>query len=399
MELTKGANTALPSGPITVTARWSGLASGIEDVDVSAFLLKADGRVSSDEGMVFYGQRKSADGAVTIPALSRDNMTVLTVDAARLAPGLVKVAIAATLTASTVRPFSDVGLLVLTVESGDTVVATFTLDTKGAREAAMIMGEIYERGGAWKFRAVGQGFNGGLQPLAENFGVTIAPEDPTPPVAAVEPPKPAPNPTPKPVNLSKVSLSKASPTISLEKKGGTLGEVTVNLNWNQGEPKKKGFFGLTKSGGIDLDLCCLFELADDTRFGVQALGNNFGNYATSPYIELAGDDRTGAVTGGEWMRINGGEWSKIRRILIYAMIYEGVPNWSATDGVVTLFAPGNPDVEVLMEGTSSERICAVVLLENDRGNLKITRENLYFKGAQEMDSHYGFNLSWSAGRK
>jgi tellurite resistance protein TerA len=76
-----------------------------------------------------------------------------------------------------------------------------------------------------------------------------------------------------------------------------------------------------------------------------------------------------------------------------------VPNWSATDGVVTLFAPGNPDVEVLMEGTSSERICAVVLLENDRGNLKITRENLYFKGAQEMDSHYGFNLSWSAGRK
>jgi len=395
MELSKGANTALPSGPVTVTTHWSGLASGIEDVDVSAFLLKADGKVAGDEGMIFYGQRKSADGAVEIPTLSRDGETVLTVDPARLSAGLVRVAITATLTAARTRPFSDVGSLVLTVESGGATVATFTLDTKGASEAALIMGEIYERGGAWKFRAVGQGFNGGLQPLAENFGVKIDTPAEAPPAPVVAPPKPV----AKPVNLSKISLSKASPTISLEKKGGTLGEITVNLNWNQGEPKKKGFFGLTKSGGIDLDLCCLFELADDTRFGVQALGKNFGNYATAPYIELAGDDRTGAVSGGEWMRINGGEWAKIRRILIYAMIYEGVPNWSSTDGLVTLFAPGNPDIEVRMEGTSSERLCAVVLLENDRGNLKITRENLYFKGAQDMDRHYGFNLTWSAGRK
>ena len=397
MELTKGANTPLPSGIVTVTARWSGLASGIDDVDVSAFLLKADGKVASDEGMIFYGQRKSADGAVEIPTLSRDGTTVLTVDPARLSAGLVRVAITATLTASRTRPFSDVGSLVLEVESAGAAVATFTLDTKGAAEAALIMGEIYERGGAWKFRAVGQGFNGGLQPLAENFGVKIdAPEAAPPaPVSAPAPPKPV----AKPVNLTKISLSKASPTISLEKKGGTLGEITVNLNWNQGEPKKKGFFGLTKSGGIDLDLCCLFELADGTRFGVQALGKNFGNYAKAPFIELAGDDRTGAVSGGEWMRINGGEWASIRRILIYAMIYEGAPNWSSTDGVVTLFAPGNPDIEVRMEGTSNERICAVVLLENDRSNLKITRENLYFKGAQEMDQHFGFNLSWSAGRK
>ncbi len=140
-------------------------------------------------------------------------------------------------------------------------------------------------------------------------------------------------------------------------------------------------------------------MADGTRFGVQALGKNFGNYASPPYIELAGDDRTGAVTGGEWMRINGGEWAKIRRILIYAMIYEGVPNWSSTDGVVTLFAPNNPEIEVRMEGTSNERLCAVVMLENDRGNLKITRENLYFAGAEQMDKHYRFDLSWKAGRK
>ena len=397
MELAKGANTALPAGPVTMRVSWSGLSPSVQDVDVSAFLLTADGRVTGDEGMVFYGQRQSPDGAVRIEQLSQDGATTLAVDPSRAAGGIARIAVTATLTAEGTRPFSDVGKLDLAVEAGGSTVATFPLETQGAGEAAMILGEVYERNGAWKFRAVGQGFNGGLQPLAEHYGVTIAaPEETAPPPP--EPPKA--EPAPSTVNLSKISLSKSSPTISLEKKGGTLGEITINLDWNQGEPKKKGLFGLGgKSGGIDLDLCCLFELADGQRFGVQALGNNFGNYDGPPYIELAGDDRTGAVSGGEWMRINGGKWSEIRRVLIYAMIYEGVPNWSSTDGVVTLYAPGNPDVEVRMEGTSNERMCAVVLLENDGGALKITRENRYFGGAQQMDAHYGFNLQWAAGRK
>ena len=407
MELSKGANTPLPSGAVTLTIRWSGLADGVEDVDVSAFLLGEDGRVRGDEDMVFYGQRASADGAVSIETLSTGGTTVLKIDPARLAGGLARVAIAATLTANGKRPFSAVGALSLDVDGAAGPVATFALDTAGAGEAAMILGEVYRRGDAWKFRAVGQGFDGGLQPLAEHYGVTIAESEP-----AVPPPSPPPAPAsagsasgagdaggpPSSVNLSKVSLSKASPTISLEKKGGTLGEIKVNLNWNQGEPKK-GLFGLTKSGGIDLDLCCLFELADGKRFGIQALGENFGDFDGPPWIQLAGDDRTGSVSGGEWMRINGGRWGEIRRVLIYAMIYEGAPNWSATDGVVTLYAPGNPDVEVRMEGTSDERLCAVTLLENEGGNLKITRENRYFKSAQDMDAHYRFDLSWTKGRK
>lgn len=395
MELSKGANTALPGGPVTLRVVWSGLSVAVEDVDVSAFLLTTEGRVMNDDGMVFYGQRQSPDGAVRIEQLSQGGATVLAVDPSRLTGGIGRIALAATLTAKGTRPFSDVAKLSVTVEASGATVATYALDTGGAGEAAMILGEVYERGGAWKFRAVGQGFNGGLQPLAEHYGVTIA----APEIEAEAPPPPTATP-PSTVNLSKISLSKSSPTISLEKKGGTLGEITINLNWNQGEPRKKGFFGLGGgSGGIDLDLCCLYELADGTKLGIQALGKNFGLYDRAPYIELAGDDRTGAVTGGEWMRINGGRWNDIRRIMIYAMIYEGVPNWSATDGVVTLHAPGNPDVEVRMEGTSSERLCAVALLENERGALRITRENRYFGGAQEMDAHYGFGLRWTAGRK
>ena len=362
--------------------------------------------------MVFYGQRSSADGAVDIQTLSEGGTSVLRIDPAKLASGLVRVAITATLTSSARRAFSAVRSLSMSVDGSAGAVATFTLDTVGAAEAAMILGEVYLRGDAWKFRAVGQGFDGGLQPLAEHYGVTIAEPEPAaappaappasraaPPAAPPAAPSAAPPPAPpSTVNLSKISLSKASPTISLEKKGGTLGEIKVNLNWNQGEPKK-GLFGLTKSGGIDLDLCCLYEMADGTRHGIQALGKNFGDFDNAPYIQLAGDDRTGSVSGGEWMRMNGERWSEIKRVLIYAMIYEGVPNWSSTDGVVTLYAPGNPDVEVRMEGTSDERLCAVTLLENDGGNLKITRENRYFKSAQDMDAHYRFELSWTKGRK
>jgi len=409
MQLTKGANTALPTGPIEVRVRWSGLAAGVDDVDVSAFLLTADGRVAGDEGMVFYGQRASPDGAVKIETLSEGGTTVLAVDPARLADSLVRVAVTATLTAEGKRSFGDVGQLSLGVTGEAGEIASFALETAGAHEAAMILGEFYERNGSWKFRAVGQGFDGGLKPLAEHYGITVAEPEPTASPPSAPPASgsasdssasapPSAEPASSNVNLSKVSLSKSSPTISLEKKGGTLGEIKINLDWNQGEPKK-GLFGLTKSGGIDLDLCCLYELADGSRLGVQALGNNFGEFERPPYIQLAGDDRTGSVSGGEWMRINGGHWSEIRRVLVYAMIYEGVPNWSATDGVVTLYAPGNPDVEVRMEGTSDERLCAVTLLENEGGNLKITRENRYFRSAQDMDGHYGFGLSWTKGRK
>ena len=403
MELSKGANTPLPDGAVTLTVRWSGLTGGVEDVDVSAFLLDEQGRVRGDEGMVFYGQRASADGAVSIETLSENATTTFRVDPARLADGLARVALTATLTGPGKSTFAAVGSLSLSVDGAAGQVASFALETAGAGEAAMILGEVYRRGEGWKFRAVGQGFDGGLQPLAEHYGVTIAEPEPAAPPPAAPPGGAGTGGTgagtaSSTVNLSKISLSKSSPTISLEKKGGTLGEIKVNLNWNQGEPKK-GLFGLTKSGGIDLDLCCLFELTGGRRHAIQALGENFGDFDSAPWIQLAGDDRTGSVSGGEWMRINGGHWSEIRRVLIYAMIYEGVPNWSATDGVVTLYAPGNPDVEVRMEGSSDERMCAVTLLENDGGNLKITRENRYFRSAQDMDAHYGFGLSWKSGRK
>ena len=88
-----------------------------------------------------------------------------------------------------------------------------------------------------------------------------------------------------------------------EKKG--LGEILVNLNWNN-KPAKKGFLGSLFGGGskpIDLDLGCLYELKNGRKGTVQALGNAFGSLQQEPYIALDGDDRTGAVATGENLRI------------------------------------------------------------------------------------------------
>jgi tellurite resistance protein TerA len=133
---------------------------------------------------------------------------------------------------------------------------------------------------------------------------------------------------------------------------------------------------------------------------VQALGNVFGDYDTPPFVELSGDDRTGDVAQGETMRINGAHWAEIKRIAVFANIYDGVPNWQATDGVVTVTMPDQPPIEVRMtEGRNDRRLCGVVLIENDRGALKATRIVEYFRDQQKLDQKFGFGLRWVAGSK
>jgi tellurite resistance protein TerA len=139
---------------------------------------------------------------------------------------------------------------------------------------------------------------------------------------------------------------------------------------------------------------------DGKKGVVQALGNAFGDLSRPPYIKLAGDDRTGSVQDGEWLVINGQYWSEIKRIAIYAFIYEGAPNWATTDGVVTVYVPDQPPIEVkLTEGASNQGMCAVVLLENNRGAFRVSREVRYFKGHQELDTAYGWDMRWKSGSK
>jgi tellurite resistance protein TerA len=211
------------------------------------------------------------------------------------------------------------------------------------------------------------------------------------------------------VSLSKVTLTKSAPSVSLTKRGAAGGQLRVNLQWSTGvapAPAKKGLFarlaGAGGSGGIDLDLACLWEFSNGDKGVVQALGNAFqAPYSGPPIIRLDGDDRSGSVSGGENMFIDLSRVNEIRRILVFAFIYEGVPNWASADGVVTLYPSSGPEIEVrLDESDSSAPTCVIAMLENKGGELVVRREVNYIRGGQaDVDRAYGWGMEWARGHK
>lgn len=227
------------------------------------------------------------------------------------------------------------------------------------------------------------------------------------PAAPAAQPAPAPAPAaPAPaasgsVSLSKVTLTKSAPTVSLSKHGGNHGLMRVNLNWDAKAPAK-GFF--KKNTQLDLDLGCLYEFADGTKGVVQALGNSFRarpRGSSQDLIWLDGDDRSGTNTGGENLFVNLEGLAQIKRILVFALIYEGAANWAAANGVTTILPLGAPPIEIhLDDPRDGARICAIALLTNERGELTVRREVNYLNGAQrKLDETYGWGMNWTAGRK
>ncbi|MGW5382324.1 TerD family protein [Nocardia sp. NPDC003963] len=215
---------------------------------------------------------------------------------------------------------------------------------------------------------------------------------------------PAPGGAASGVSLSKVTLTKSERSVDLTKSGEPQGVMRVNLNWTNPEPARKpGFFAklLGAGGGIDLDLGCLYELTDGSKGVVQALGNTYGDLRTPPFIALDRDDRTGAAAGGENLHINLADPTVFRRILVFAMIYEGVPNWAAVDGVVTMYPTAGPQIEVRLDSAvDGARLCAVALLTNSGSGLTVQREVEYINGGQaDLDRAYQWGMRWAAGRK
>jgi tellurite resistance protein TerA len=242
---------------------------------------------------------------------------------------------------------------------------------------------------------------------------------PSPPPAAPAPPAPAAAAAPSapaapaaPAS-GKVSLTKGAPRVSLTKSGAVGGIARVNLNWSATSPAPPpaggGFLAKMKNAaaaaaaprGVDLDLGCLYELSDGRKGVIQALGNSFGSLNSPPWIALDGDDRTGSVAGGENMSINLGQPGRFRRVLIFAMIYEGAPNWGAVDGVVTLTPANGQPIEVRLDETGgNSRMCAVAQLVESGGDLVFQREVRYIDGGQmALDQAYGWGMNWARGRK
>lgn len=203
-----------------------------------------------------------------------------------------------------------------------------------------------------------------------------------------------------------IELKKKGESINLSKKGSDVGEILVNLKWDQNQKAAKsgGFLSSLFGGGqknFDLDLGCLYELTSGEKGCVQALGNAFGSLNSFPYIQLDHDDRTGASTSGENLRINGSHIKDIKRVLVYAFIYEGAANWSEADGIVKLTYGGGDDIVVkLDEHRNGQIMCAIAMIENvNNETFSVKRLVEYFQGHAKLDKAYGWGMNWTAGSK
>jgi len=150
------------------------------DLDGSAFLLKADGKVRGDLDFIFYNNLKSSDGSVLHGGDNTDGQgegddEKLIVDLATVPAEIDRMAVSVTIHEADARRqnFGMVGKAYIRCVNADNnaEIARFDLSEDGSTETAMIFGEIYRAGAEWKFRAIGQGFKGGLGPLARSFGV------------------------------------------------------------------------------------------------------------------------------------------------------------------------------------------------------------------------------------
>ncbi|MFJ4812411.1 TerD family protein [Streptomyces longwoodensis] len=251
--MTPGSNIPLTAARVTVD-----VAAPVR-LDVSGLLLTADGKVRSDDDFIFYNQ--PAGPGVTYRSGGGAGPDAITVDTAAVPPAIERIVVTASPDAQG-QTFQGVEpTATLRNADDDSVLATFTPPQLGT-ETALVVVEIYRRQGAWKARAVGQGYADGLAGIATDFGVTV--EEPARPAPAAQAAPPAPQaaapapvappqvtpqappmpPAPPAAGAGKVNLDKGrvslqkNQTVSLMKGGRPLlSQVRMGLGW---EPAYRG---------------------------------------------------------------------------------------------------------------------------------------------------------------
>ncbi|MEU1894799.1 TerD family protein [Streptomyces pristinaespiralis] len=307
--MTPGSNIPLTAARVAVD-----VAAPVR-LDVSGLLLTADGKVRSDDDFIFYNQPQGPgvsyrSGGGTAP-------DAIVVDTTAVPPGIEKIVVTASPDAAG-QTFQGIEPTA-TIRNADdgSALATFTPPQLGA-ETALVVVEVYLRGGVWKARAVGQGYANGLAGIATDFGVSVdeepaaapaAPRTPAPPVTAAPPADPRVAATPPPpaappaapaatgkINLDKgrVSLQK-NQTVSLVKGGRPLlSQVKMGLGW---EPAFRG-------KDIDLDASVIAygpnrNHLDSCYFGkLSILGGSVKHSGDNLTGEGAGDDEVIVVDLG-----------------------------------------------------------------------------------------------------
>ena len=187
ISLQKGGNVSLSKEAPSMSKMIIGLGWDVRatdgadfDLDGSAFLLNESGKVRSDADFIFYNQSKSADGSVEHTGDNRtgegegDDEQII-IDLGKVPADVQKIAISVTIHDARGQNFGMVSSAFIRCVNadGNSEIARFDLSEDASVETAMIFGEVYRHNGEWKFKAIGQGFKGGLGPLAKNYGVNV----------------------------------------------------------------------------------------------------------------------------------------------------------------------------------------------------------------------------------
>ena len=187
VSLSKGGNVSLTKQAPGLRKIFVGLGWDVRatdgaafDLDGSVFLLGANGKIRSDKDFVFYNNLRSEDGSVEHTG---DNLTgegegddeVVKVDLGAVPTDVDKIVIAVTIhdAESRGQNFGMVSSASVRIvnQDGGTEIARYDLSEDSSVETAMVFGELYRNDAEWKFRAVGQGFAGGLGPMAASYGI------------------------------------------------------------------------------------------------------------------------------------------------------------------------------------------------------------------------------------
>ncbi|WPW28158.1 TerD family protein [Streptomyces atratus] len=299
--MTPGSNIPLSAARVAVDV------SAPVRLDVSGLLLTADGKVRSDDDFIFYNQ--PAGPGVTYRSGGGTAPDAIVVDTTAVPSGIEKIVVTASPDAAG-QTFQGIEPTA-TVRNADdgSVLATFTPPRLGT-ETALVVIEVYLRNGAWKARAVGQGYANGLAGIATDFGVSVeeepaaapAPAPVAPPMPAAAPvdpriaapaPPAAPPAPPAPAASGKINLDKGrvslqkNQTVSLVKGGRPLlSQVKMGLGW---EPAFRG-------KDIDLDASVIAygpnrNHLDSCYFGKLSILNGA--------IKHSGDNLTGEGAGDD----------------------------------------------------------------------------------------------------
>lgn len=176
----KGSNVPVDAAAVRAVLRWTP-GAGVPDVDASALLLGASGRVRSDEDFVFYNQPRHPSGLVRrLPKRSVPEGLTDTVEAdlGALDASVDQVVIAASTDGAAFENVLDLRILLFDAAFAEGMpLAVFDVRPETGEETAIICGELYRRGDGWKFRAVGQGYPTGLIGLATAFGISVDESD------------------------------------------------------------------------------------------------------------------------------------------------------------------------------------------------------------------------------